>query len=71
MQNNKEQTPLTPCPSPERRGEHLLSPLTTQASNLFQAVVAFVGDGCGVVDDAQYRQRLKICRGRDRCTGNR
>ena len=26
--------------------------LTTQAANLFQSVVAFVGDGCGTVDDA-------------------
>ncbi len=61
---------LTPCPSPEYgRGE--MPPLATQASNLFQSVVAFVGDGCGIVDDAQYRQRLEICRTCDRCTGNR
>ncbi len=48
-----------------------LPPLATQASNLFQAAVAFVGDGCGIVDDATYRQRLEICRTCDRLNGNR
>jgi len=46
-------------------------PLTTQASNLFQSVVAFVGDGCGIVDDATYQRRLEICRTCDRLSGNR
>ncbi len=49
----------------------MFPPLATQASNLFQSVVAFVGDGCGMVDDAQYRQRLEICRTCDRRTGKR
>ena len=63
---------LTPCPSPASgRGEPVFPPLATEASNLFQAVVAFVGDGCGMVDDAQYRQRLEICRTCDRRTGKR
>ncbi len=63
----------SPCRFPaSRRGEQdALPPLPTQASNLFRAVVAFVGDGCGVVDDAQYRQRLEICRDCDRRTGKR
>ena len=85
------QSPLTPCPSPEGRGEpvahtrgpsprtvqgsgraeHLFPPLVTQVSNIFQSVVAFVGDGCGIVHDAQYRQRLEICRECDRRTGKR
>ncbi len=48
-----------------------LPPVATQASNLFQSVVAFVGDGCGIVDDVQYQERLEICRGCDRRIGNR
>ena len=51
--------------------QQALPPLTTQTSNLFQSVVAFVGDGCGVVDDATYRQRLEICRTCDRLNGKR
>ncbi len=63
---------LTPCPTPEYgRGDPALPPLTTQASNLFQSVVAFVGDGCGIVDDQQYRRRLEICQTCDQRTGNR
>ena len=63
---------LTPCPSPEYgRGEPELPPLTTQAANLFQSVVAFVGDGCGVVDNDQYRRRLDICQTCDRRAGKR
>ena len=74
------QSSLTPCPSPKGRGElaapapvpqQSFPPLTTQAANLFQSVVAFVGDGCGIVDDAQYRERLEICRTCDRLSGNR
>ena len=60
-------TPVHATPVPQQS----LPPLATQASNLFQAAVAFVGDGCGIVDDATYRQRLEICRTCDRCTGNR
>jgi len=45
--------------------------LTTQASNLFQSVVAFVGDGCGIVDDSTYHHRLEICRTCDRLSGKR
>jgi hypothetical protein len=53
--------------------EQSLPPLTAQASNLFESVVAFVGDGCAVVDDTEYRQRLETChacdhRNRKRCT---
>ena len=55
----------------EPAGQPAFPPLTTQATNLFHAVVAFVGDGCGIVDDAQYRRRLEICRTCDRRTGNR
>jgi hypothetical protein len=67
-----EKNALTLCPSPEhRRGEPELPPLATQAANLFQSVVAFVGDGCGIVDDATYRRRLEICSTCDRRTGKR
>jgi hypothetical protein len=46
-------------------------PLAVQAANAIQSVVAFVGDGCGVVDDGVYRQRLEVCRTCDRRNGNR
>ena len=46
-------------------------PLTTQAVNLFQSVAAFVGDGCALVDDAEYRRRLTVCHACDRRTGRR
>jgi len=76
---------LTPSPSPASgRGEQVASaaepvgqqafpPLATQASNFFQAAVAFVGDGCALVDDAEYRRRLTVChfcdrRSERRCT---
>ena len=59
--------PLPPASAPQQS----FPPLATQAANLFLSAVAFVGDGCGVVDDAQYRQRLEICRVCDRRTGNR
>jgi RHS repeat-associated protein len=72
---------LTPCPSPEYgRGEPIvaetapersLPPLAAQATNLFQSVVAFVGDGCALVDEAEYRQRLETCRVCDRRHGKR
>jgi len=62
---------LTPRPSPRGRGEQELPPLTTQAANLFQSVVAFVGDGCGIVDDQQYRRRLEICQTCGQRTGMR
>ena len=51
-------TPAPPA-SPEGREEPGLPPLTAQAASLFQSVVAFVGDGCGIVDDQQYGQRWK------------
>ena len=60
---------VTPGPSPRGRGE--FPPLATQAANLFEAVVAFVGDGCGIVDEPEYRRRLEICRTCDGRSGNR
>jgi hypothetical protein len=33
--------------------------------------VAFVGDGCAVADDAEYRRRLDVCRNCDRRVGKR
>ena len=74
------QSPLAPCPSPEGRGERAapklapqpaFPPLTAQAANLFEAAVAFVGDGCAMVDEAEYRQRLETCRTCDRRLGKR
>ena len=59
--------PPTPDPLPQQA----LPPLTTQTSNLFQSVVAFVGDGCGIVDDTTYQRRLDICCKCDRLSGNR
>ena len=58
---------LPACPVPQPS----FPPLTTQAANLFQSVVAFVGDGCALVDDAQYRQRLEVCRTCGRRNGKR
>jgi predicted RNA-binding Zn-ribbon protein involved in translation (DUF1610 family) len=46
--------------------EQSLPPLTAQVSNLFHSVVAFVGNGCALVDDAEYRQRLETCHVCDR-----
>lgn len=72
------QSTLTAYASPVGRGELVepvpqqsFQPIATQASNLFESVVAFVGDGCGIVDDAQYHTRLEICRECDRRTENR
>jgi hypothetical protein len=55
----------------ENATEQSLPPLTAQATNLFQSVVAFVGDGCALVDDTEYCQRLQTCRACDRRTGER
>ena len=62
---------LTPCPSPGGRAESSFPPLVVQAASLFQAAVAFVGDGCALVEDAEYRRRLDVCRNCDRRTGRR
>ena len=71
---------LTPYPFPEVRGEPAASepacrqafpPLTTQAVNLFQAAVVFVGDDCALVDEAEYRRRLDVCPTCDRRAGKR
>ena len=72
----------TSCHSLSRSGEistppapgavqQAFPPLTAQAANLFQSAVAFVGDGCGIVDDVAYRKRLEICRTCDRLKGDR
>ena len=45
--------------------------VTTQAVNLFESVAAFVGDGCALVDDVEYRRRLTVCHACDRRTGRR
>jgi hypothetical protein len=55
----------------ENATEQSLPPLTAQATNLFQSVVAFVGDGCALVDDTEYCQRLQTCRACDRRKGKR
>ena len=74
------QSPLTPCPSLGARGEPAahkpapqpaFPPLRTQAANFFQAAVAFVGDGCAMVDDAEFRRRLETCGACDRRVGKR
>ncbi len=62
-----EPVALTPRPA----GQQAFPPLASQAANLFQAAVAFVGDGCALVDDAEFRRRLEICRGCDRRAGKR
>jgi hypothetical protein len=73
---------LTGAASSDRQGDAAADPanlagqqafphLATQVANFFQSTVAFVGDGCGIVDDAQYRQRLEVCRTCDRRQGNR
>ena len=45
--------------------------LPPRQAHLFESVVAFVGDGCGIVDDEEYRRRIEICRTCDRRTGRR
>jgi hypothetical protein len=50
----------------EAAPEQSFPPLTAQAANLLQSVVAFVGDGCALVDDTDYRRRLETCRACDR-----
>jgi hypothetical protein len=49
-------------PTAEGAGQRAFPPLTTQAANLFQSAVAFVGDGLALVDDAEFRRRLDVCR---------
>jgi hypothetical protein len=46
-------------------------PLTAQVANLVQSAFAFVGDGLALVDDAEYRRRLDVCRTCDRRAGKR
>jgi hypothetical protein len=46
-------------------------PLATQAANFIHSVVAFAGDGCALVDDAEYRRRLTACHACDRRAGRR
>jgi hypothetical protein len=69
-----------PVPVPSGRAEQdsrepprqpAFPPLTTQAANLFSSVVSFIGDGCALVDDAEYRRRLMICHACDRRVGRR
>jgi hypothetical protein len=48
-----------------------LPPVTTQAADLFHSVAAFVGDGCALVDDEEYRQRLQVCHTCERRAGRR
>ena len=67
LETGQEHCTTCPRPAPQQS----LPPLATQASNLFQSVVAFVGDGCGIVDDAAVPPRLEICRTCDRLSGNR
>ena len=64
---DKNTAPPAPVPAPQQS----FPPLASQASHLLQSVVAFVGDGCGIVDDAHFRRRLEICRTCDRLSGNR
>ena len=52
-------------------GQPAFPPLAEQAANLFRATVAFVGDGFAMVDDAEYRCRLDVCRTCDRRAGRR
>ena len=37
-------------------------PLSSQVASFLQSAVAFVGDGLAIVDDAEYRRRLDVCR---------
>ena len=63
---------LAPGAPPGRTGESTaFPPITAQVANLFREAVAFVGDGCAMVDDAQYRQRLEVCRTCDHRVGKR
>ncbi len=64
-------TAITPRPSPEERGELAFPPLSTQVASFLGAVVAFVGDGCVLVNDTEHRRRLDVCRTCDRRAGRR
>ena len=58
--------------SPGGRGESTaFPPIAAQVASLFHSAVAFVGDGCAVADDAEYRRRLDVCRNCDRRVGKR
>jgi len=48
-----------------------MPPLATRAWNLAAAMVAFVSDGCHLVDAAEYERRLSICDGCEHRAGNR
>jgi hypothetical protein len=61
--------PVTPAA--ERADQPAFPPLTTQVASLFQSAVAFVGDGLAIVDDAEFRRRLDVCRSCDRRAGKR
>ncbi len=63
--------PAAPPTSMRVTNRPALPHLTTQAADLFHSVVAFVGDGCALVDDAEYRRRLSVCHACDRRTGRR
>jgi hypothetical protein len=60
-----------PAKSMRATNRPALPPVTTQAADLFHSVVAFVGDGCALVDDAEYRGRLEVCHTCDRRAGRR
>jgi hypothetical protein len=60
-----------PAPAAEHKDQLSFPPLTSQAANLFQSAVAFVGDDLALVDDAEYRRRLDVCRTCDRRAGKR
>ena len=48
-----------------------MPPLAAQAASFLGAAVAFVGDGCALVDDAEHRRRLDVCRLCNRSAGRR
>jgi len=59
----------TPPTVPAAQGA--FPPIPRQVANFLQSAVTFVGDGCALVDDAEYRRRLDVCRACDRRAGKR
>jgi len=62
---NAAPTSAKPSPQPA------FPPLSSQVASFLQSAVAFVGDGLAIVDEAEYRRRLDVCRTCDRRAGKR
>jgi len=55
----------------ERSPQHAFPPFGSQVASFLQSAVAFVGDGCAMVDETEFRRRLDVCRTCERRAGRR